>query len=717
MNPKGNKTGRDDKTGRDERHLRNEAEAEQARERAAAEASQRTDAILHELQVHQIELEMQNEALRQSQIQLEESRDRYLDLYDFAPIGYLTLSNEGLIAEINLTGAALLGEVRGRLINRRFARFVMAGDHDRWHQHFMRTRQQGGKQSCEMDLQRADGTVFNARLDCLPRTEGASSPMRVALADITDHKQAEEKLRIAAIAFESQVGMMVTDADGIILQINQAFTRITGFEAVEALGKTLGILKSGCQDQAFYRDMWDTLKREKCWQGEIWNRHRDGRLFAEWLTISAVAAPDGRVTHYVGSFSDITRHLEAEAEKRDAQKALEAAREQLFQAQKLEAVGLLTGGVAHDFNNLLTVVIGNLDLLKDVLKGEAKGLRLVGNALIAAERGAEVTSRLLAFARRQILNPQTIEIDEAIRHGWPLFERAVGETIRLVSTTEPDLWSCRIDPNQLETALLNLCINARDAMPGGGKLTIAASNAALPAAEAAKLDLEPGDYIRIAVTDSGTGMPPEVAAMAFDPFFTTKEVGKGTGLGLSQVYGFARQSGGAAVIDSMPGEGTTVALLLPRTVGMDEHAGAEPREKYAPEQAPAGKEASGRTILIVEDEPNVLAMTEAYLRELGYKTLSAGSGGEALDIVSTGVPIDLLFSDIVLPGGMNGPELAQIIQQRQPNLKILLTSGYPGHDWGKHASGDAFEIFAKPYRMQALVAKIDSMLHAEGDGG
>ena len=295
--------------------LRTEAEARLARAPLAEIAPRSAGELLHELRVHQIELEIQNETLRQAQSTLEESRDRYVNLYDFAPVGYLTLTGDGLISEINLTGATLLGEERRKLIRRRFINFVTAEDSDHWYRHFLQVKQHGGNHDCEARLRRGDGATFHARLNCLRLSKEGDQPVvRITLSDISERKQAEEELRIAAIAFESQQGMIVTDTQGVIVRVNQAFTHLTGYSAAEAVGKTPSMLNSGRHDKAFYRQMWQALEKERYWQGEMWNRRKNGNIYAEWLTISAVAAPDGSITHYVGTFSDITRDSEAEAE-------------------------------------------------------------------------------------------------------------------------------------------------------------------------------------------------------------------------------------------------------------------------------------------------------------------------------------------------------------------------------------------------------------------
>ena len=293
--------------------LANPAEARADRGPPVESPARPADELLHELQVHQIELEIQNLELRRIQTALEESRDRYLDLYELAPVGYLTLTRETRIAAVNLTGAALLGEDRRKLVDRRFARFVAAVDADRWHRFFFNALQRHDRQSCELEMQRGDGSRFHVRLDCL-RPEGEASGVRITLTDITERKRAEEELRIAAAAFESEVGMIVTDPQGVIERVNRAFTRLTGYRSEEAIGRTPAMLSSGRHDKEFYQRLWQALLESGYWQGEIWNRRKDGKHGVEWLTISAVRAPDGSTTHYVGTFSEITQKKEAEAE-------------------------------------------------------------------------------------------------------------------------------------------------------------------------------------------------------------------------------------------------------------------------------------------------------------------------------------------------------------------------------------------------------------------
>jgi signal transduction histidine kinase/CheY-like chemotaxis protein len=374
----------------------------------------------------------------------------------------------------------------------------------------------------------------------------------------------------------------------------------------------------------------------------------------------------------------------------------DAVQARLAQSQKMESVGQLTGGIAHDFNNLLTAVIGNLQLIQRNASKDGGIAKFAGRALQAADRGATLVSQLLAFGRRQMLAPERMSIDDAIADVWTLIYRAAGESIQVEIETDPQLWPCHVDKAQFQSAILNLVINARDAMPNGGVVTIVAKNQIIGSAGARALDIPPGEYVRTAVSDTGTGMSAEVVAQAFDPFFTTKEVGKGSGLGLSQVYGFARQSGGTAVIESTPGNGTTVAVILPRAVG------ASARKEVA-EGAPALAQ-TDHHVLVVEDQGELRDLAEMLLRDLGYRTMAAESAESALDVLRNDPSVDVLFSDVVLGGAIDGAELAVFAREMRPGLKVLLTSGYPDRI-NRHPLG-AVEFLRKPYRRDDLATAI-----------
>jgi len=386
------------------------------------------------------------------------------------------------------------------------------------------------------------------------------------------------------------------------------------------------------------------------------------------------------------------------------------AEEALRQAQKMEAIGRLTGGVAHDFKNLLQVILGNLDALRRQLGDgtiQKDDIRRFSDAAVrGAERAATLTQRLLAFSRRQPLQPQPLEVNKLVTGMSDLLRRTLGESITTETVLAGGLWRISADANQLESALLNLAVNARDAMRRGGKLTIETANTHLDEAYAAAHDeVKAGQYVMVAVTDTGIGMTKEVLAKAFDPFFTTKDIGQGTGLGLSQVYGFVKQSGGHVKIYSESGEGTTVRLYLPRLpAGADDVADAAPAQRIR-----AGL--LSEVILVVEDDEDVRVNTVEMLRELGYGVLEAADGRAALRLLESNPDVRLLFTDVGLPGGLNGRQLADAALQRHPGLKLLFTTGYARNAIVHHGRLDpGLELLVKPFTYAALAAKIRSVL-------
>jgi signal transduction histidine kinase len=375
----------------------------------------------------------------------------------------------------------------------------------------------------------------------------------------------------------------------------------------------------------------------------------------------------------------------------------------LRHAQRMEAIGHLTGGVAHDFNNLLLVILGNLDLVRKRLDGQPELSARLGAVLRAAERGAALTRQLLAFARRQPLAPVAVNIDRLVEEMKGLLRRSLGEIISVEVILSAGLWDTLADAAQLESVLLNLALNARDAMPTGGKLTIETANAVLDEAYARRHgEVTPGQYVMLAITDTGIGMAPEIAARAFEPFFTTKPEGQGTGLGLSQVYGFVKQSRGHIKIYSEEGHGTTVKIYLPRTF---------PATAGRPQTAPVDVRTGSECILVVEDDEDVQHMVVGQLQRLGYRTLAATTAPEALEVLASGAPIDLLFTDVILPGTMRGGELAAEAKRRFPELAVLFTSGYTENSI-VHGGviDDGAMLLSKPYRIDVLAAKVGAAL-------
>ena len=368
----------------------------------------------------------------------------------------------------------------------------------------------------------------------------------------------------------------------------------------------------------------------------------------------------------------------------------------LQQAQKMEAIGNLTGGMAHDFNNLLSIIIGNLDILSEQLEDNSSARQLSQSALEAALRGADLTRRLLAFARQQTLQPQHININKLVEGITKLLARTLGEDIQISLNLASDIWPVVADPAQLESALTNLATNARDAMPRGGQLKVATHNGHLDADYAARhAEVTSGDYVVIEVTDTGMGIKPEVASRIFEPFFTTKERGKGTGLGLAMIFGFMKQSGGHVNVYSEIDIGTTFRLYLPRAIKDT----ATIIQNTQPAKATGGHE----TILVVEDNGDLRNIVKQQLNQLGYHVLEAANGADALKLLTEGDKIDLLFSDIVMPGKLNGLELARLATERWPSLKVILTSGFPDTQInGQHESPAGLRLLSKPYRKADL---------------
>ena len=399
---------------------------------------------------------------------------------------------------------------------------------------------------------------------------------------------------------------------------------------------------------------------------------------------------DGRPVRLAGVIMDTTEQRRTE----DA----------LHQAQKMEAIGQLTGGVAHDFNNLLTVIVGALDLVLRRSDQTERILRLAGIAMTAARRGEQLTQQLLAFSRRQMLRPQTVNANRLLLEFEGLARRAVGEAVTLAFDLDPAADPIRIDPAQFEAAILNLVVNARDAMPQGGSISISSRNLHRDTKSVVAHALPPGPYVLVTVTDTGTGIDPQTLARAFEPFFTTKEVGKGSGLGLSQVYGFVRSAGGDVTIDSEVGRGTSVQLFFPRS-----------QEPLAEETYPAASKIplrpafSGETVLLVEDDAAVLAMAAESLEELRYRVIVARNAHEALAHVDGPERIDIMFSDVVMPGGMNGVQLAVEARRLRPGLKILLTSGYAGEPTHNTIAED-LDVLTKPYRRDELAQRLRVVL-------
>jgi PAS domain S-box-containing protein len=510
-------------------------------------------------------------------------------------------------------------------------------------------------------------------------------------------REAAERLRLSLEG--ADLGSWHWDAHSGKLEVNERWLTMLGLD-VPTTVPTIDLWHSLVHPEdmpVLERLITDVINRPDGYRFsvEIRARHSDGHYV--WiLDKGAVFARDaeGRPLRIVGTHMDITDRVTLE--------------EQLQQARRLEAVGKLTGGIAHDFNNLLTVILGNAEWLLQGAAQDPARLEQARMIVEAARKAGELTKRLLAFARKQPLSPEAVNCNHLLREMVPLLRRTLGEHIDIDLRGGDEVLAVSADVAQLENALLNLCINARDAMADGGRLTLETGLVDLDAAQAATLvDVQPGQYVLIAVTDTGCGIAPDVLHRVFEPFYTTKEAGQGTGLGLAMVYGFIRQSGGHVSLSSEPGRGTTVRMYLPRE---GRHAVAPAAADTSALPMVPGKE----TVLVVEDDEPVRRLAVSQLRELGYTVLEASNGVEALEIIERGAGIQLLFSDVVMPGGMNGWQLAGTARQRLPDLRVLLTSGYTEHQQVLLDEGADAQRLRKPYGRAELAQHVRATLDDAG---
>ena len=615
--------------------------------------------------------------------EVETTRDRDR-LWKLSQELMLVCDYDGIVTAVNPSAERLLGWTECEMAGRPLSEFVHPDDLGRTAAEIAKLSHGATTLAFENRYRCRDGSYRLLDWTAVPD----SGRIHAIGRDITEERRAtRDRDRIWNL---SPVLKVVGRPDGTVTAVNPTWTKVLGWSPAETIGRTI-------------LDFVDSEDREAAAERLVKLAGGSPIMASESVILTAdggkrriawTSVPDGDTIYAFGR--DITAETEAAA-------ALASSEAALRQAQKMEAIGQLTGGVAHDFNNLLQVVSGNLQLLARDVAGNEKAARRIQNAMEGVARGSRLASQLLAFGRRQPLAPKVINLGKLIRGMDEMLRRALGETIEIESVVAGGLWNTLVDPSNVENALLNLAINARDAMDGRGKLTIEAGNAVLDSTYARlHPDVSPGRYVMLAVTDTGSGIPPEIVDKVFDPFFSTKPEGKGTGLGLSMVYGFVKQSGGHVKIYSEPGEGTTIRLYLPRSAESED-------ELVALDSGPIA--GGTETILVAEDDKGVRETVIETLTDLGYRVLQAPDAKSALAIVESGIPIDLLFTDVVMPGPMKSTELARKAVERLPGLKVLFTSGYTENSIVHEGRLDeGVELLSKPYSLEQLARKVRHQL-------
>ena len=610
----------------------------------------------------------------------------------------ISIDQTGLIESINPATETLFGYSAAELIGQN-VKILMPEPYRSQHDGYIRQYRHTGQRRIigigrDVTGRRKDGSTFPMHLSVSEYEIDGKRHFAGIVHDLTAQRQAEfdstrQQTLFEAIVNDSPQAILIADQSHKIFLVNPAATSIFGYQPQELIGKNSQVVFASDDD-------YERMSRLRLGLDapviagaveplRLNFRRKNGEVFPGEIIATTIRDKNRNVLGTMKLVRDITQQVKQN--------------EALLQAQRMDALGQLTGGIAHDFNNLLTIIIGNLELLDPNPDGEQSRKHL-RRASEAAQMGARLTSRLLSFSRQRKLEPTVIKLNEQILNMMDLLRRSLGETVELTTALDGDLWAVRTDPSEIENAVLNLAINARDAMPDGGRLTIETQNVNLaPDDDLREYGLNPGEYVRLTVSDTGCGMPPAVIARAFEPFFTTKG-GHGTGLGLASIYGFVKQSGGNATIYSELGRGTMVNLYLPRFVSHEARVSSDASVRAAA--------ATGETVLVVEDNADLRALSLERLRRLGYQVIEADSGPAALAVLEAGARVDLVFSDVIMPGGITGYELAARARRHNPRIKVLLTSGYEAEP----TAARELQVLRKPYGQADLARALREVLEA-----
>jgi two-component system, cell cycle sensor histidine kinase and response regulator CckA len=628
---------------------------------------------------------------------LRRSEARFRNYFELPIIGIAMTSLEKEWIDVNDRLCSILGYTREDLMQKKWDEITHPDDLDADVKQF--NRMMAGEiqgYSMEKRFIRKNGAPVwtSMSIRCVRLPGGEPDYFVSVIQDISDRKQAEEELfKLAAAVDQAAECVVITDPDGLIQYVNPAFERITGYTKDEVMGQNPSVLKSGVQDDTFYQALWETISRGDVWSGRFVNRRKNGTQYHEEASISPIRDKYGKIVNFVGVKKDITKEVELEA--------------QLLQSQKMEAVGQLAGGVAHDLNNLLTPILGYSEILLEALHNNDPRYKDISMIQQAAESAKTLTRQLLAFSRKQVLEMKPVGLSQVLLDFKKIVKRTIREDIDIRIQPNASAVLVRADVGQIEQIIMNLSVNAQDAMPTGGVLTLTTEEVTLDEHYLkANTDVSPGCYVMLAISDTGSGMDSELMEHIFEPFFTTKGVGKGTGLGLSTVYGIVKQHSGVINVDSKPGKGTTFRIYLPRIEGEYE------AHEEKPQRGKTLQEGDGtETILIVEDNSLVRDLASNILTNRGYIVISAGDGKECLKILADyDAPIDLLLTDVIMPD-MNGKELYERLSQARPDLPVIYMSGYTEDALAQHGVLEkGVTLIHKPFTKNTLIEKVREIL-------